>query len=279
LKKPYLLALAGIILIIILFSFGSTVDKNRPVAPPSKVIADFNILNAVDSSKKLLNPVQISNLQKLEDSLNHTSGAGKIAFYSKLAAFWKDSARSFFPYAYYLIEEAKLENSENKLTFAAHLMLDNLRMQQDEEKAQWLTNQSVDLFNKALALNPTNDDLRVGLGSAYIYGAGRAGNPEATMQGIKELMEVAQRDSNNLQAQLVLGVGGMISGQFDKARDRFLKIVNKDPNNLEAIAYLADTYATMGQKDEAIKWYNISKKLANNSHYSKEVDERIKQLK
>lgn len=278
-KKQILLASAGVILVVILFFAGRTVEHKDPAAIVKKEIPLYNITASIDSAKKLLKPSELSTLHQLEAPLSIQDNSRKIAALNSLAAFWKDSIRSFDPYSFYLIEAAKLENSENKLTFAAHLMLDNLRMQQDEVKASWQAAQAIDLFNRAIKLNPSNDDLRVGLGSAYIYGQGRTGDAEATMSGIKELLGVAQRDSNNMQAQLVLGVGGMISGQFDKARDRFLKIVEKEPTNLEAIAYLADTYATMGEKAEAIKWYNISKKMANNPHYSKEVDERIKQLK
>ena len=278
-KKQILLGAAGAVVVIILFIFGRTVENKKPSQIVKKEVPVYDIAASIDSAKKLLKPSEYSTLQKLEAPLAAQEISRKIATYEALARFWKDSIRSFDPYSFYLIEAAKLENSENKLTFAAHLMLDNLRMQQNEVKASWQAAQAIDLFNRAIKLNPTNDDLRVGLGSAYIYGEGRTGDAEATMSGIKELLGVAQRDSNNMQAQLVLGVGGMISGQFDKARDRFLKIVEKDPTNLEAVAYLADTYATMGEKQEAIKWYNLSKKMANNPHYTKEVDERIKQLK
>ena len=71
----------------------------------------------------------------------------------------------------------------------------------------------------------------------------------------------------------------MVSGQYDKAVDRLQKVIKNEPGNIEAIAFLADTYAAKGDKDEAIKWYNISKRMVNNPRYSKEVDERIKLLK
>ena len=99
------------------------------------------------------------------------------------------------------------------------------------------------------------------------------------MKGIQELLAVARRDSNNMKAQVVLGVGGLVSGQFDKALERFQKVVSKEPGNLEAIAYLADAYAAKGNKEEAIKWYTVSKRLANNPHYTQEVDKRIQSLK
>ena len=99
------------------------------------------------------------------------------------------------------------------------------------------------------------------------------------MKGIQELLSVVRKDSANLKAQFVLGVGGFVSAQYDKAIERFTKVVTAQPENMEAVAFLADTYAAKADKENAIKWYNISKRLANNPAYSKEVDERIKMLK
>ena len=72
---------------------------------------------------------------------------------------------SFEPYVYYLSEAAKLDKSEKNLTFAAQLILDNLRSEQDEAKLNWKTEQAIALFEKAIELYPDNDDLKVGLGS------------------------------------------------------------------------------------------------------------------
>lgn len=269
----------GILGVGILFFFGRTVDKN----PKNKVqeikIAPFAISAWIDSVKHTLTPSQSAYLNNIESNLSTTDPIAKANSHNHIAAFWRDSMRLFEPYIYHLSEASKLENSEKSLTFAAHLMLDNIRMQQDPAKLTWMTAETIDLFERAIKLNPTNDDLKIGLGSAYIFGKGRDGDSQATMEGIRALLDVADRDSNNMKAQLVLGIGGMISGQFDKAQARFLRIVEREPNNLEAIAYLADTYVAMGNKQEAIKWYNISKKLADNPHYSQEVDERIRQLK
>ena len=131
----------------------------------------------------------------------------------------------------------------------------------------------------AIALDPDNDDLKVGLGSCYVYGQGMAGDPQQTMKGIQQLLEVVKKDSNNMQAQMVLGIGAVISGQNARAVDRLNKVVAFDPNNLEAVSWLADAYAAEGDKANAIKWYDHSKHLVNNAEFSKEVDERIRSLK
>jgi tetratricopeptide (TPR) repeat protein len=277
-NKQLILAISGISLVILLFIFGRTAEKNHST---SVVTAkSFNINGLIDSSKRKLSPSQAIYVSKLENGISRGDvPSQQIAAYTSLANFWKDSVAAFEPYAFYTIEAAKLDNSEKTLTFAARLMLDNLRHEQDEVKLNWETTEAIDLFERALKLNPESDDLKIGIGSAYVYGKGRAGNAEATMKGVQQLLSVVRKDSNNMKAHMVLGIGGLISGQYDKALERFKRIVMHEPTNLEAVAYLADTYAAKGEKEEAVKWYNISKQLANNPHYSKEVDERIRQLR
>ena len=278
-NKQLILAGSGIILVILLFTFGRTAHKKNPTQSFSAT-KTFNIIGFIDSSRQKLTPSQVIYISKLENGISRGDVASQqIVSYTSLANFWKDSISAFEPYAFYIIEAAKLDNSEKTLTFAAQLILENLRHEQDEAKLNWETSEAIGLFERALKLNPDNDDLKIGIGSAYVYGKGRSGNAEATMKGIQQLLSVVRKDSNNMKAQLVLGVGGLISGQYDKALERFKNIVLHEPNNLEAIAYLADTYAAKGDKEEAVKWYTISKQLANNPHYSKEVDNRIKQLR
>ena len=277
-KKQIIVAACGIIVVSLLFIFGRTVEHKRSKAAIAAVPETYNIQYFIDSAKTKLNPGQAVYISKLENGISRGDVPGQqLTAYNSLAAFWKDSVQMFEPYAFYTIEAAKLDNSEKNLTFAARLMLDNLRHEQNEAALSWKTTQTIELFERALKLNPEDPDLKIGLGSAYVYGKGRAGNAEATMKGIQQLLSVVRTDSNNMKAHLVLGVGGLISGQYDKALERFIRIVKYEPANLEAIAYLADTYAAKGDKGNAIKWYNVSKQLVNDPAYSKEVDLRIKQ--
>ncbi len=240
----------------------------------------FDVQQFIAAQKQTLLPQKAVQISKLENGISRGDvAAQQIKAYEMLASFWKDSVKIFEPYAFYKSKAAKLDNSEKNLTFAARIFLENLRGETDEDKLRWKTAEAIDLFEKAVKLNPDNNDLRIGLGSCYIYGRGRSGDPQATMQGIQELLSVVKKDSNNMKAQMVLGVGGLVSGQYDKALERFKKVVLAEPKNVEAVAYMADVYAAKGNKAEAIKWYNISKRLVNDTHYSQEVDERIKALK
>lgn len=281
LKKQLIFTLIGLGIVILVFNFASTVaSKNKTGTPVLSSAKIFDIHQFIDEEKKHLSPSQIINLGELENSVTRGDiNSQLIIGNTRLSNFWKDSVKSFEPYVYYLTEAAKLDKSEKNLTFAAQLILNDLRGEKDEAKLNWKTEQAIALFEKAIALYPDNEDLKVGLGSCYIFGKGRVGGPQETMKGIQQLLSVVRKDSNNMKAQMMLGVGGYVSGQYDKAIERLQKVIKAQPDNLEAVAFLADTYAAKGDNKEAIKWYLISKRLVNDSHYSKEVDDRIKLLR
>jgi len=91
--------------------------------------------------------------------------------------------------------------------------------------------------------------------------------------------EVAERDPHNMYAQMMLGIGGVMTGQFDKAIDRFKKVIDHQPGNLEAILNLAEAYEQKGDKGSAIQWYERSKQLIKNPEIQKELDARINSLR
>ncbi|MEO6251679.1 MAG: tetratricopeptide repeat protein [Ferruginibacter sp.] len=281
LKTKLIFTLIGLTLVILLFIFGTTVAPTSKTETPAVSAAKaFDIHHFIEEEKKHLSASQALTLSKLENSVTRGDVNSQLVIANtQLANFWKDSVQSFEPYVYYLSEAAKLDKSEKNLTFAAQLILQNLRAEQDEAKLNWKTERAIALFEKGIELYPNNDDLKVGLGSCYIFGKSRIGGPEETMKGIQQLLSVVRKDSNNMKAQMMLGVGGYVSGQYDKAIERLQKVVNAQPDNLEAVAFIADTYAAKGNKTEAIKWYLVSKRLMNDPHYSKEVDERIKLLR
>ncbi len=277
--KRIILATAGCIFLFLLLLFGKTTIPKPDFVTPAQVTPDFDISALINKEKKNLTASQLIYVSKIENGISRgdvKNQSGRQL--TLLADFWKDSVGIFPAYAYYLSEAAKLDNSEKNLTFAARLILENMRREDSMGLKSWEAETAVSLFERALKIDPDNDDLKVGLGSCYVYGPGMIGDPQQTMKGIQQLLEVVHKDSNNMQAQMVLGIGAVISRQFDKATERLSKVVAFDPNNLEAVSWLADAYAGAGDKQNAIKWYEQSKRLVNNPTFSKEVDERIKAL-
>jgi tetratricopeptide (TPR) repeat protein len=283
-RPQFILAGSGLLLLILVFFFGETnppKKKNAVVQSDSTVstaksVTTQDVLNA---SKAKLTPFQLSYVNSLEHSVvrgdvkNQQDNA-----YTQLANFWRDSVRDgFLAYAYYSGETAKLENSEKKLTFAAQLFLENLRGQDDAGLKNWMADNAKALFEKSLQLDPANDSSKVGLGACYIFGSS-AGSPQEVMQGIQRILEVANRDSTNMYAQFMLGLGGEVSGQFDKAIERLTKVIQHEPDHVEAILTLAEINEKKGNKKDAARWYEDAKRLIHDEKIVKEINERIKLL-
>ena len=268
---------SGVFLLFFLYIFGRTIPATKK-RNPSQHTSDksANIQSILASSKQKLTNSQQEHLRSLENSIVRGDvKEQQIKVYHQLASFWKDSAHSLVPYAYYIGEAAKLENSEKSLTFAAQFYLEGLPGQTDPAQKKWMASEAKELFEKALTLNPNNDSLKVGLGSCYLFG----NISETPMEGIRIIREVADRDPDNMYAQLMLGLGGILSGQLDKAIERLLVVAAKQPANIEVKLMLAEAYERKGDKRNAMKWYEDGKELIKDPDMLKEIDHRIKLLK
>ena len=267
---------------IILFFFGKTVPPAKSGQKPAETASvhekfDFNTILTGEKGK--LTPDRQAYVHSLENSVVRGDVKNQqLHAYHQLASFWKDTVKSLYPYIFYSAEASKLENSEKSLTFAAQLFLDNLRREADPAVKGWMAGEARALFERSLQINPSNDSAKIGLGSSYIFGSG-ADDPQDIMKGIQQILEVVRRDSTNMYGQLMLGIGGVLSGQTDKAIERLLKVTEAQPKNLEAVLALAEAYEREGKKENAIKWYSYGKQFIGNPEIIKEIDQRIESLR
>jgi tetratricopeptide (TPR) repeat protein len=277
-KAQWITVVVGILLVAGIYRFGRTsphkTETNKPAqtSHPGELTTDSILFRA----KEALRPEQVTWMNNLEQSVIRGDVKNqKLDVFHQLAHFWKDSARIFEPYAWYEAEGARLENSEKSLTFAAHLFLENLRNEQNDRLKEWKALQAKDLFERSLRINDKNDSAIVGLGACYIFG-NIADNP---MEGIVKVRQVVEKDSTNIFAQMVLGHGSFISGQYDRAIDRFGKVLVLQPGNLEAILMIAEVYERKADKTNAIKWYSNAMSITNNPDLKKALERRIDELK
>lgn len=226
-------------------------------------------------AKKQLSPEQVVRLSTLENSVSRGDvKEQQLHVYHQLASFWSDSVRIFEPYAWYTAEAARLENSEKSLTFAAQQFLDNLQNDEVPERRKWKALQAKDLFERSLKINPANDSAKVGLGATYLFG----GISDMPMEGILKIREVTEKDSTNVYAQMMLAKGSLLSGQYDKAKERFGLVLKLEPANLDAILLLAEVYERTGEKKEAVNWYRRSLSLVKQEELRKAIEQRISSL-
>ncbi len=280
-KNQLLLLLSGASLLTLLLVFGKTTGKKEPVPATAKPETPaYNIEQQSLAAKKALSTPRARLLDSLEKALANASGSEQQQqACGSLAGFWRDSVDNHELFVFYTHKGAMLVKSEKSLTFAARQIFRDMRSEEDPPKRIWKSEKARELFDQARALNPENDSLKAELAACHIFGAGMAGEASETMKGVQMLLEIVRKDSLNMQAQQLLGIGGVLSTQYDKAISRLELVVNRMPENLEAVSWLADAYAGKGDKANAVKWYNYSKKLVNNPEFSREVDRRIGMLK
>lgn len=273
-KQQFIVIASAFTLLLALLIFGKTVNPNKPTQPVVDAAQQINFTEQLANIKQALKPYQQNKLAVLELQLNAEKTSDKLTALNSLSNYWKDSIGIKEPYLFYLAEAAKLDNSEKTLTFAAQQITDNLLTVAEPALQHWLATNAKVLFDKALVINPNNDSSKIGLGACYILGD-ISNNP---MQGILPVREIANKNPHNLYAQLILGLGGRKSGQFDKAIERFSIINQHQPNNTEIVLQLAECYELKGDKLNAVKWYEKGKNLITNADIKTEIDKRIKQI-
>jgi tetratricopeptide (TPR) repeat protein len=106
-------------------------------------------------------------------------------------------------------------------------------------------------FDRALSLNPQNDQARAARGLALLLKGNSA-------EGLPDINETLERDPNNQVAQVGRGLAMLTSGQFDRAVVALDQVIAKSkepfPRVLRARAYLAkgDSAAAMSDLNEVL---------------------------
>jgi tetratricopeptide (TPR) repeat protein len=278
-KSQYLLIVVALALVAGLYFFGQTVGPKPEKTAAEAPHTDDHTLDFDNMKTTVIGQLPVGRQQyitNLENSVKRGDVKNQQqAAYRQLAAFWKDSVANPVLHYHYQALLSELDNTEKSLTFAAHSILGYLPYAHNTQEQVWLANRGSKLFEKAISLNPNNDSSEVGLGGCIIYGATTTEGP---MAGILKVRAVAEKDSTNLFAQYMLGVGGMTSGQYDKAALRFEKVLKAQPKNLEVMFKLAEAYELAKNNTKAIEWYRVIENEVDAPEMKSEILKRIEQL-
>lgn len=287
----YVIIAAGIIAVVLFNQFGNTI---KPKATASNMVtghdehyegdghdhsdpnhthepvaaADFNTLLA--AAKKRLQPAVVDQITLLENSITRGDlEHQKMVLFDSLGRIWNQQKNKKIA-AYYIGESGKLENSEKKLNFAAHLVYEEIKEEPDPSIRQWLAEMGAGFYDKALAINPNNEETIIESSLFYIEGTSEP------MKGVGQLLALVEKDPNNIPANTVLARMAIKSGQYDKAIERADKLIGINSKLLEPYLIKADALRALNKTAEAIAVLEASKKVVNNPSYDKDVDEYIK---
>lgn len=282
-KSQWLLVLLAAGSVFSLYVFGRIVpettssgkagkDAAAPAMGTAAKVPPADFKDILAKAKATLNPAMQLRISNLENSVTRGDIRNqRLNSYKSLATLW-DSLNHIPISAYYLGEQAKLENSKKSLTFAANLFLAHIQHTEDEGVRAWEADQAEQLLQQAEKLDPESDSIQVALANSEVLGG-------EVMQGVQRLLKITTKDPDNIPANMLLGRLSVTSGQYDKAIERLEKVVNQQPDNVEALYFLAESYKATGKKEKAISTFERCKKLVNNPDFSKEIDQYINSFK
>lgn len=175
--------------------------------------------------------------------------------------------------AYYAVKLAEKENQIQAYVEAGDY---NAMLQQtapDAKAKAFLNQNAINCYRKAVDLDTANADYKVRLAGAFMEGG------SSPMQGVTILLDIVKHDSTNINALMMLGRFGIISGQYDKAIARLEKILYLQPQNSEALLLMAEAYNNQGNKNKAVELLERCKKTVSDPEAKKEIDKYIESIK
>ncbi|MCO5231215.1 MAG: tetratricopeptide repeat protein [Chitinophagales bacterium] len=269
-----LLSITALVLIAVLYfgNFAAKKESKKDTHAHEKMADAISFEDFETQQIAAMSPELKTIAQQLKsDYQKSNDNASKITSAHNAAHFWDTIVPELG--AYYHFQSATLEKNTEELVNVGDEMISHFRQTKNAEIRNTLITFALRSFEEAQKLNPNDNSLKLRTGTAYLEGS------IEPMKGVALLKEVIDEEPDNVQALILLGRFSIMSGQFDKAKERLDKALLLQPSNAEAIFFMAITQDGLGNKEKAIELFEICKKIVNNPDFNAEIDVYINELK
>ncbi|WP_299455700.1 tetratricopeptide repeat protein [uncultured Microscilla sp.] len=226
---------------------------NQPSLSKQQLTQLANWKNAISSStnkeKKIIFADSIANLFKSANQFD------SVAFYKAKISEWKPSINSWM-------------QAGNAYLFAARFALNQAKVEKSVQNARGY-------FNQVLKQKEDFLDAKAQMAQTYLM----VPNKQNPMQGVQMLLQVIKKDPNNQLALFILGERSMQVRKYDKAIERFEKLLSLNPKNENAQYYLGMAYVETGKKLKALEIFKNIEKVSTDSAKVAGARSYLQQLK
>ncbi|MCP4458927.1 MAG: hypothetical protein GY816_13025 [Cytophagales bacterium] len=224
------LVAGAIVLIILLYKLPRVVIENDTLVSPEETNHTFTMPEEVMQKVEQLRSSWISeeNVEK------------KLTFADSLATMYLDY--QVLDSGVWFVDYIKSTNSEGREMRIVDLLFSAFQRTSDQEEARELGERAGIEIQSLLAKYPTSSSLRNKLAMTLVV-------TETPMQGIQMLRELLEEYPSDQETIRNLGILSIQSGQFDRAEDRFKRLVELDSSNLEAQFYLGMSQIEQGDEN------------------------------
>lgn len=248
-KAKIVVLLVAVVLVILMFQLPRVVvDNNRELEPETASLEP----QGNTSHSTLTDPVvidQIDSVKRLWDFDNYSEKNASFASYlanQYLSISQYDSAITYFEW---LLEN--FPGEETQINAAeAYYQAFGFAMQQDKRKAY--AERARALYQELLEENPDDLDLKNKFAMTYMA----SNNP---MQGIMMLREIVEKDPENADALLNLGILAIQTSQYGRAEEHLSQLIKYHPEHYQGHLLLGAAKLEHGHKEEARQLFEIVK--------------------
>ncbi len=206
------------------------------------------------------------------DSMAKLAGNDQPAMYDSIASIFDIEGKPASA-AWYYEQKVNVDPSESTYLNTAYRYFDAFKAAKDSAESGFFVSKAIENYKKVLEINPDNLNAKTDLGICYVEGT-----PQP-MQGITLLREVVETNPDHEYAQLNLGFLSMKSGQFEKAAERFTKVLEINPARIDMYIYLGEAQARMGNNEKAVENLEMFTNLSGDRELVAEVQNYIDELK
>ncbi len=221
-----------------------TIEKSR-----AQKFELINVNRLVSESMDKIPGANRNDIMQLNGQLKLAeTDSEKSEIYQKLASLWYASDKPLIS-GHYAEQIAQIENTDESWRIAGTTYsIAFQRSKEDNEKKHALM-KSRAAFETAISMDAENIESQINLALTYVD-APLEDNP---MKGILMLLDLNKAHPEDVSVLMQLGRLSMKTGQFQKAVDRFKKVIELRPSFAQANCLLADAYQANGQSALALE--------------------------
>ena len=274
LKRPQLITLGVAIVAIVLFLLLPRAEEKTDEvdAAVSKNVA----LDYGSQAQSNLSAADQSIYEEFQNSIaNATDPLQKIELLDSLSHFWEDRGELIL--AADELQEIALIIGDKPSYFIAGDKYFSVFQNTEGENKKVALQKAIESYETVLEMNPDDLEAMTSLGVCYVEGSSLTGEPP--MKGIGMLTKVLQIDPNNINALVNLGYFATRSGQFEKAIERFKRVIEIDPTFTDGYLYLSDAYLQAGKKEEAAQALEEFMKFIEDEEKKQQLEIYIEQIR
>ncbi len=250
----------------LLLAVGLWFRMTRPAAPPSAEVSS----SPADASPDWVAEMEKLELAHLADSLSEKYAALRTSV--ARAAFWEEAGSGALA-GYYYYRAAADSADTAWLRRAGEYLFEATPVMPDSAAMAWATQAAMDAFDRLLKVRPGALNSRARMGALLVESG------TDVMRGIGYLREVLDVNPDHPLALLYLGVLSIRSGQYDKARERFLHLLTLQPQNSTVHYYLAHIYRVLDSPVQAVSHLQAWKESVREPGLRRQIDSLIQQIK